>query len=153
MFTYTIYNSNLKPDQKEKEAIVNFLHTHLDQYGDSKEAILKCLEFATHESLPSLGGFVLVLKDKGETKGITIVNKTGMSDYIPENILVYIAVDKEARGQGIGKKIMEKALEIAEGDVALHVEKDNPAKSLYERLGFEAKYLEMRYKKSSPNGN
>ncbi|HET8839253.1 MAG TPA: GNAT family N-acetyltransferase [Flavobacteriaceae bacterium] len=148
MFTYTIYNSNLKPGEREKEEVVNFLHAHLDQYGDSKTAILKCLEFATHESIPSLGGFVLLLKEKGETKGITIVNKTGMSDYIPENILVYIAVHKEARGQGIGKKIMEKAMEIAEGDMALHVEKDNPAKKLYERLGFEAKYVEMRYKKS-----
>lgn len=148
MTTYTIYNSNLKPGEKEKEEIVNFLHEHLDQYGDPKEAILKCLEFATHESIPSLGGFVLLLKEKGETKGITIVNKTGMSDYIPENILVYIAVHKEARGQGIGKKTMEKALEIADGNIALHVEKDNPAKKLYKKLGFEEKYVEMRYKKS-----
>ena len=149
MLTYTIYNSNLKPEEKEKEEVVDFLHTHLDQYGDSKEAILKCLEFATHESIPSLGGFVLILKEKGETKGVTIVNKTGMSEYIPENILVYIAVHSEARGQGIGKQIMQKAMELAEGDMALHVEKDNPAKKLYERLGFEAKYIEMRYKKDS----
>ena len=29
-------------------------------------------------------------------------------------------------------------------DIALHVEKDNPAVFLYEKLGFENKYLEMR---------
>lgn len=148
MVTYTIYNSNLKPKASEKEEIVNFLHTHLDIYGDPKEAILKCLEFATHESIPSLGGFALLLKEKGEIQGASIVNKTGMSGYIPENILVYISVHKDARGKGIGKKLMLKAMELAEGDVALHVEKDNPAIKLYEKLGFEAKYLEMRHKKT-----
>ena len=39
---------------------------------------------------------------------------------------------------------MEQALKLTKGDVALHVEPDNPAKKLYERLGFTNKYLEMR---------
>jgi ribosomal protein S18 acetylase RimI-like enzyme len=30
------------------------------------------------------------------------------------------------------------------GNIALHVEPDNPAKILYEKLGFTNKYLEMR---------
>ncbi|HAB28956.1 MAG TPA: GNAT family N-acetyltransferase, partial [Xanthomarina gelatinilytica] len=34
-----------------------------------------------------------------------------------------------------------------EGDVALHVEPNNPAIKLYESLGFTNKYLEMRLKK------
>ncbi|MDX5426634.1 MAG: GNAT family N-acetyltransferase, partial [Bacteroidota bacterium] len=34
-----------------------------------------------------------------------------------------------------------------EGNVALHVEPDNPAKYLYENIGFTNKYLEMRYQK------
>ena len=44
----------------------------------------------------------------------------------------------------IGKQLMEKAISIAEGNIALHVEPDNPAKKLYEKLGFTNKYLEMR---------
>ncbi|MDX5404850.1 MAG: GNAT family N-acetyltransferase, partial [Bacteroidota bacterium] len=76
-----------------------------------------------------------------------IMNRTGMSGYIPENILVYIAVDAKHRGKGYGRQIMEKALELAEGNVALHVEPDNPAKYLYENIGFTNKYLEMRYQK------
>jgi ribosomal protein S18 acetylase RimI-like enzyme len=70
-----------------------------------------------------------------------------MKGYIPENILVYIATHKELRGKGIGKRIMSKAMEITEGDIALHVEANNPAKFLYEKLGFRNKYLEMRYLK------
>jgi GNAT superfamily N-acetyltransferase len=31
-----------------------------------------------------------------------------MKDYIPENILVYIATHKELRGKGIGKAMMKK---------------------------------------------
>jgi len=70
-----------------------------------------------------------------------------MSGYIPENILVYIAVDSNTRGTGVGKKLMKKAMSIAKGNIALHVEPNNPAKFLYEKLGFTNKYLEMRYEK------
>jgi ribosomal-protein-alanine N-acetyltransferase len=66
---------------------------------------------------------------------------------IPENILVYIAVDDQHRGKGIGGKIMGMAIKMANGAIALHVEADNPAKKLYERLGFTNKYLEMRLTK------
>jgi GNAT superfamily N-acetyltransferase len=50
-----------------------------------------------------------------------------MKDFIPENILVYIAVDN-SHGKGYGKQLMKKAISIAEGNIALHVEPDNPAK-------------------------
>jgi ribosomal-protein-alanine N-acetyltransferase len=39
---------------------------------------------------------------------------------------------------------MQKAISIADGNIALHVEPNNPAKILYEKLGFTNKYLEMR---------
>jgi len=79
--------------------------------------------------------------------GITIINKLGMNGYISENILEYIAVDEKARGKGIGKKLLQEAIALAEGDIALHVEPNNPAIKLYESLGFTNKYLEMRLKK------
>jgi len=68
-----------------------------------------------------------------------------MEEYIPENILVYVATDKSKRNMGIGSIMLKKALEISEGDMALHVEYDNPAKHLYERFGFTTKYAEMRW--------
>ncbi|MEX0928429.1 MAG: GNAT family N-acetyltransferase, partial [Balneolales bacterium] len=73
--------------------------------------------------------------------------KTNMEEFIPENILVYIAVSSGYRGMGVGKELMKRSVEAAEGDVALHVEPDNPARLLYEKIGFTNKYLEMRYKK------
>jgi ribosomal-protein-alanine N-acetyltransferase len=79
--------------------------------------------------------------------GACVVNLTGMGGYIPENILVYIAVHNGYRGEGLGKKLMNKAIERATGDISLHVEANNPAKHLYEKLGFTNPYLEMRLKK------
>jgi ribosomal protein S18 acetylase RimI-like enzyme len=76
-----------------------------------------------------------------------------MKGYIPENILVYIATHNGHRGKGIGTRLMQQIIEATDGDIALHVEHDNPARALYERFGFTNKYLEMRLsKKTLPNG-
>lgn len=130
-----------------QQRIAEFLFKHLDEYGDPVEDISKCMDFALARD-GGLGGEILLGTINGEIAGATILNKTGMSRYIPENILVYIAVDKQYRGQGIGRQIMRKLIQSAEGDVALHVEPDNPARFLYEKMGFESKYMEMRLKRS-----
>jgi len=130
----------------QKQEVLEFLFKHLGKYGDPKSAILKCIEYALKERT-SFGGFVLVARKDDQVVGATVINHTGMEGYIPENILVYIATHEDYRGQGIGKKLMKEALKKCKGDVALHVEPDNPAKFLYEKLGFTNKYLEMRYQK------
>lgn len=130
----------------QKNEIADFLFEHLDQYGDPKTHIMRCLDYALDQA-GDKGGFVVMAREDGKIVGTVVVNKTGMSGYIPENILVYIAVDASQRGKGLGKKLMQTAIDMAHGDIALHVEPDNPAKFLYEKLGFTNKYLEMRLKK------
>ena len=126
--------------------IRDFLYTHLDQFGDAKEDIAKAMQYSLgKDNRP--GGFILSTTDNGNVIGAVVVNETGMGGYIPENILVYIATHKDYRGKGVGKKLMQTAMSTAKGDVALHVEPENPARYLYEKLGFTNKYLEMRYKK------
>lgn len=124
--------------------IADFLYNHLEQYGDKKEDILSCIDFAFN---PHRGGIVFAAGKDGELVGVCIINFTGMSGFIPENILVYIAVDGSTRGLGIGSRILEKVILETEGNIALHVEPDNPAKKLYEKYGFTNKYLEMRLQK------
>jgi [ribosomal protein S18]-alanine N-acetyltransferase len=131
----------------QKKEMADFLVEHLDKYGDPHEHIMQCLDFALSDSI-NQGGFVVIAREENAIVGALVMNKTGMSGYIPENILVYLAVDCNKRGKGIGKEIMKAALEQGTGDVALHVEPDNPARRLYESLGFTNKYLEMRLKKS-----
>lgn len=127
--------------------ISGFLYEHLDEYGDKREDIKKAIHYAQKERA-SHGGFILVGYEEDEIAGVVVINKTGMEGYIPENILVYIAVHGDHRGKGYGKKLMQKALQYTDGDIALHVEPDNPARYLYEKLGFTSKYLEMRLQKS-----
>lgn len=126
------------------QTIASFLFTHLEQYGDKIEDILKCINYAMN---PEKGGSIIVGLDDSKIVGVVILNNTGMSGFIPENILVYIAVDNSQRGKGFGKKLMQKAIDTVDGNIALHVEPDNPAKGLYESLGFTNKYLEMRLTK------
>lgn len=126
------------------DAIAEFLFVHLDEYGDKKEFILKCLDYVFD---PNRGGHVLVGHENGEITGAVVINYTRMGGYIPENILVYIAVHQQHRGKGLGRQLMQEVLMHTEGDVALHVEADNPAKFLYEKVGFTNPYLEMRLKR------
>ena len=127
----------------EAEKVSDFLFEHLDQYGDSKNAIRKAIAYAMKER-SGLGGNVFTLEDQGEIIASVVINKTGMDEYIPENILVYIATHNAYRGKGLGRKIMQYAIQNCKGNIALHVEKDNPAKFLYEKMGFTNPYLEMR---------
>ncbi|MGV3631815.1 MAG: GNAT family N-acetyltransferase [Bacteroidota bacterium] len=140
------FDSQNLPLQAERENIASFLFNNLQQYGDPFADIEKCIDYALQvHNTP--GGFVLATWDGKILTGVVIVNKTGMQGYIPENILVYIATHVDYRGMGIGKKLMTEAIRVSEGDIALHVEADNPAKKLYENLGFTNKYLEMRLTK------
>ena len=138
-------NSSLSDDEQEK--IVDFLFEHLGKFGDPRSAIRKAIDYAREKDKGS-GGLLIVSKEKEEITGVVVINFTGMQEYIPENILVYIATHKDHRGKGIGKELMEAAKDSVKGDIALHVEADNPAVKLYEKVGFTKPYLEMRYKSS-----
>jgi len=141
----------IKSDKDEKpafsrEEIADFLFNHLDEYGDKKSAILNCIAYAYGDG-PGQNGFVQLAHNNDEIFGVVIINETNMKEYIPENILVYIAVHEKTRGKGVGKQLMQKVIEATKGDIALHVEPENPAKFLYEKFGFTNKYLEMRLQK------
>jgi ribosomal protein S18 acetylase RimI-like enzyme len=143
VFTLITAQTGNHPTYSPK-VIAEFLFTHLEQYGDKTQDILKCIDYVMN---PSKGGTIIIGVDDNKIVGVVILNNTGMKDYIPENILVYIAVDNSQRGKGYGKKLMQKAIDSTNGSIALHVEPDNPAFHLYKKLGFTNKYLEMRLTK------
>lgn len=142
--SYKLLNQNSGKDSSVNRGEVTlFLNTHLDQYGDTLADIDRAIDYV----FDGTGGFVLIQYFNGEMSGVVVINETGMKGYIPENILVYIAVNSKFRGKGIGKALLQNAIKACKGDIALHVERDNPARFLYEKVGFTNPYLEMRLKR------
>ncbi len=113
-----------------------------DTLEDTKRAVLKAI--APDEAK---GAFVLLAEKDQNPLGALIMLRTQMKGYIPENLLLMVCVAPDARGSGVGGKLIRKGIELADGDVKLHVEYDNPAKQIYEKIGFTTKYAEMRYLK------
>ena len=139
-----IEEKNGFPPELPPKKFINFLCNHLGEYGDKKADIQRALNYS-FSNKEGKGGFVLMALKEKKIVGGVVVNDTGMAGYIPEHILVYIATHKEYRGNGIGTMLLEKVFQECSGDIALHVEYDNPAVRLYKKVGFSSKYAEMRY--------
>lgn len=138
-----LFNKNVQLSLTKRREVANFLFIHLEKYGDPEHEILEAINYAISDST-SKGGFLLVGYVDSQIVGAVVINHTGMKNYIPENILVYIATHKDHRGQGIGKQLIKHTIDTSKGNIAMHVDADNPALKLYEKLGFQNKYLEMR---------
>ncbi len=133
------------PEWASRDRLVEFFHYKMKPYEDLKEDINKALDYLFSDENYA-GGFLMLARLEGRLVGMLAMLKTGMSGYVPENILLFVSVDPELRGKSIGRRIIERSIAECEGDIKLHVEYDNPAKRLYERIGFKSKYAEMRYK-------
>ncbi len=129
-----------------REEIATFLHEHMKPYQDTLADVRRGLEDAL-ANRPGPGGFVVLARLDAGLAGALVMLGTGMRGYIPEHLLLFVGVDPKLRNRGIGQLLVRSALERCAGDVKLHVEHDNPAKRLYERLGFVTKYLDMRLHK------
>jgi ribosomal-protein-alanine N-acetyltransferase len=134
------------PDHIDINKLIDFLHQSLKPYEDTPEDIERGIRDAL-SAVRREGGFLLISESKDEISGALVMQKTGMKGYVPENILLFVAVSPDQRGNGLGRNLIEYALSLVDGNVKLHVEYDNPARKLYERIGFTSKYAEMRYRK------
>lgn len=132
------------PSWADHAKVVQFFHETMEPYNDTVEDVTRALDYALVPE-KGQGGFVMLAHRGEELLGALCMLKTGMSGYIPENILLFVTVSPDARGQGIGGQLIKHCLTQVDGEVKLHVEYENPAKRLYERLGFATKYAEMRW--------
>ena len=123
--------------------LTNFIYEHSGEFRYSKNAIRKSLRYAAKE-ISGLGGYVFVIENERDILGAVVINKTGMNEYIPENILVNLAVNKDYRGRGVAKRLLNYTVNYCKGDIGLHVNKDNPAVAFFEKWGFKSKNIEMR---------
>jgi ribosomal-protein-alanine N-acetyltransferase len=124
-------------------SLAEFLHENMRPYEDTLPDIRRALDYALSAG-GSPGGFILAALREHDPVGAIVILNTGMGGYVPEHLLLFVGVRPVDRGQGIGAWLIREALQRCRGQVKLHVEYDNPAKRLYERLGFTTKYAEMR---------
>jgi ribosomal protein S18 acetylase RimI-like enzyme len=134
------------PGWLTKDMLAQTFHHKMKPFNDTLEDVHKALDYGLGIDTSKYGGFLVTATREHELLGGLLMLETGMSGYIPPWILLMVYVDPELRGQGIGRKIIDFARGYCDGDIKLHVEHDNPAKRLYERVGFVSKYLEMRLK-------
>lgn len=126
------------------DAMTRFFHDNMKPWHDTPADVRRGIEYAFSDE-EGKGGFVLIAEMEATMVGGLVMLDTGMGGYVPRNLLLFVAVRPDLRGRGIGGLLVERGLEACEGAVKLHVEYDNPAKRLYERIGFQSKYAEMRY--------
>jgi ribosomal-protein-alanine N-acetyltransferase len=131
------------PAWASRASVVEFFHETMKPYEDKPEDIEHALDYAFSREKYA-GGFLMLASCADTLAGALLMLNTGMKGYVPENILLFVSVNPELRGQGIGARLIKHCFDEVGGDVKLHVDFDNPAKRLYERLGMKHKYAEMR---------
>jgi ribosomal-protein-alanine N-acetyltransferase len=134
------------PEWLTPDSLARFVYENIKPYEDTLEDTRRAIEIAIDPDRPK-GAFILMAESEQKPVGALIMLRTGMKGYVPENILLMVCVHPSTRGQGVGGLLIRKGIELADGDVKLHVEYDNPAKQVYEKIGFTTKYAEMRYTK------
>lgn len=127
----------------EKSKLANFLETNTENGHFSKSEITEAIECALKER-PSLGGFILTLKEENKLLGALVINATGMENRHPKHRLSLFAVARSHRHNGIAKHLIRNAMQKTDGDLAIQLEPGNGEVAFFEKLGFKEKYVEMR---------
>ncbi len=127
----------------QKEKLIDYTRTWLAQYSDSvletEEAIQNAME----------KGFILLASRNDNYEGICVIVNMGYDHFHPTYHLAYIGTDKNSKGRGVATELIQRALDLTDGKLSLHVDLDNKgAMKLYEKLGFKHFYNRMIYKES-----
>lgn len=126
--------------------VVNFVYKNQVGTNDDIHTIYKSVDYAL-SPYKYQGGFVLIAEHGRSIVGAVVVNRTNMEGYVPRNLLTHMAIDPLNTIREVDKKLIKKAVELTISDLAFHVSVDSPLIHLFEEVGFEKNYFEMRLKK------
>lgn len=143
MFKQNLYDAFTSISYSKKNEIVKFLREHLEFTWVEETAILKAVEYATKE-IPSFGGFVLTAEENEEIVAALVVNKTGLSGLMPEYVAVLQAAKSIAKSKVIVRKLVERAVKLAQGDIANLIMDFGPKELMLEDMKVEAKFMPIK---------
>jgi len=118
--------------------LVKLLDNWLMEYTDPVEEIREAVNNAIRN------GYILLASLNNRIVGISVIVNTGFENFIPTYHLAYIATDRNVKGRGVATQLLQNAIDLTEGNISLHVEKENKnATKLYEKMGFKKSYIRM----------
>ncbi len=136
MAEYQLLNTTDFVTTLEKEAIINFLMQHLDDYLESRDNVSRAIEYALSK-FPHQGGFVLIARSEGEISGVSVVNRTNFEGYFAENILVFLATSEQHRRKGIATELLKQTKLYTKGSIMTRLNTDSGVRELLTKAGFE----------------
>jgi alanine racemase len=141
-----IQTENELPEWISVFDIVQFLHRNQTQLNEPVNNISKIIDYAlsTH---PDGRGFLLLATANKEILGVVVNIQSDKIDSRPENLIVNACVHKGYREQGLGSRLIKEAIDCAEGNLKVQLNKGSTAMNLFKKLGFSEDYIEMLYKK------
>ena len=121
--------------RKWVQDIRSFMGEYRDPLDEVREAVEK----------GHIGCIAFEALDRGGLRvGVAFAVKTGYERFQPPYHLAYLAVNPGMRGQGVGRMLVERITQKAEGGVSLHVSPKNvDAIRFYESLGWNTAYKRM----------
>lgn len=138
-----VYNafSGLPPG--ERQTLIRFFCEHGNDATPG--AVTEAIDYAL-KTKPSFGGFVLASYEGNQLLAALVVNKTGMSGFSPEYLLVFAGLHSERPDE---EKTLEelilRAIDFTNGDIALHLKPNSPILKVFKRMGFKTPYVELRF--------
>ena len=127
-----------KEDDLEDNEIINTVNKWLNEFTDPICEIKEAYDNAVEK------GFVIAAFNNNDICGLGIVVDLGFTYFASKYHLAYIATSDKIEGSGIATMILNEAVELSEGNISLHVERNNiGAIKLYEKMGFKDYYSRM----------
>jgi GNAT superfamily N-acetyltransferase len=120
--------------RKRTDEIARFIN---DQLPNNELPAIKSAIGSAMKKSNSFGGILMTYYDEQDSLvGAMVVNKTGMKEFFPENILSYIAIHTDFRRLGLGTLMLDDAVKICKGKIFVQLPDGDSSLSFFKKHGF-----------------
>jgi ribosomal-protein-alanine N-acetyltransferase len=120
--------------RKRTDEIARFIN---DQLPNNELPAIKSAIGSAMKKSNSFGGILMTYYDEQDSLvGAMVVNKTGMKEFFPENILSYIAIHTDFRRLGLGTLMLDDAVKICKGKIFVQLPDVDSSLSFFKKHGF-----------------